>query len=146
MKGLCQLNITTLLVNCYRIINTENDSLNSFLSNLMPNTFKKDSFNVQRNWKDALISQLYSTLDFLKTEIKGKNVVITALLATLTRDDKASNRSNVPDYNCNNSAAPSLISSYVNGDLIQFSDASFNKKNFHNVTTRKKSVATNLPL
>ena len=71
-------------------MNTYNDSLNSFFSESMPNTFKKDRFNVQKNWKDALISQLYSTLDFLKTEIKEKNVVITALLATLTRDDKAS--------------------------------------------------------
>ena len=50
-----------------------------------------------------------------------------------------SNRSNVPDNNINNSADPSLISSYVNGDLIQFSDASFDKQNFDNVTTRKKT-------
>ena len=53
-------------------MNTDNDNLNSFFSDLMPNTFKKDSFSVQKNWKDALISQLYSTLDFLKTEIKEK--------------------------------------------------------------------------
>ena len=60
-------------------------------------------------------------------------MVITTLLATLTRDDKASNRSNVPDNNSNNSADPSLISSYANGDLIQFSDASFNKQKFDDV-------------
>ena len=65
-------------------------------------------------------------------------MVINALLAILTRDDKASNRSNVKDNDSNNSADPSLISSYVNGDLIQFSDASFNKQNFGNVTRRKK--------
>ena len=66
-------------------------------------------------------------------------MIINALLATLTRDDKASNRSNVPDNNCNNSVDSSLISSYVNGDLIQFSDASFDKQNFDN-------VVTNIPL
>ena len=64
---------------------------------------------------------------------------ITALLATLTRDDKASNRSNMLDNNIDNSADPSLISSYVIGDLIQFSDVSFDKQNFDNFTTRKKN-------
>ena len=85
--------------------------------------------NVQKNWKDALIS----TLDFLKSEIKEKNVVINA---TLTRDDKTSdsNRSNIRD---NNLADSSLIVSYMNEDLIQFSDASFNKQHF-DVTTRQK--------
>ena len=54
--------------------------LNTIDGDYIPSNLDNDCFEVNTNWKDALISNLYSTVEFLKSEIKDKNILITTLI------------------------------------------------------------------
>ena len=54
--------------------------LNAIDGDYIPSNLDNDCFEVNTNWKHALISNLYSTVEFLKSEIKENNILITMLI------------------------------------------------------------------
>ena len=74
-------------------LNTENDDDNDSI----PSFLNYNNFNANKDWKDALISNLHSKIEFLKSEIKEKNKLLTLLINALV------NGNNSNDYETNQS-------------------------------------------
>ena len=71
---------------------SENECLSTIHGNFIPECLNGNgnNFNVNKPWKDSLISHLYGTIEFLKNEIENKNSIIHSLLSMQSAKIKSS--------------------------------------------------------
>ena len=83
---------------------------NSIDGDYIPSNLDSSNFDTNTNWKDALISNLYSTVEFLKSKLKERNIMIHTLITVQANENYPCNRgSRIRSNTCNSSISKDSI-------------------------------------